>query len=80
MQSRFSIGQLNYTVTKRLEDGSYAIACETPGEAGNAYSTAVIPIEYIEGLESCTVTALLVPGEDEEDTELFRKRYFDRRK
>lgn len=75
--TRFSIGALNYAVSKSLGDGKYEITCETPGEAGNDYGDAVIPIEYVEGLESCTVTALLIPGEDEEDTEVFRQRYFD---
>lgn len=37
----------------------------------------MIPIEYVEGLETCFVSALLIPGEDEEDTELFRQRYFN---
>lgn len=74
--SRFSIGELNYAVTENLGGGSYAITCETAGEAGNDFAADPIPIEYIKGLESCEVTALLVPGEDEEATEAFRTRYF----
>lgn len=46
-------------------------------KAGNDHGGTVIPIEYVEGLETCTVSALLVPGEDKEDTELFRQRYFN---
>ena len=37
----------------------------------------MIPIEYIEGLETAELTGVLIPGEDEEDTEDLRKRYFD---
>ena len=37
----------------------------------------MIPIEYIEGLETAELTGVLIPGEDEEDTEALRKRYFD---
>lgn len=74
---RFSIGELNYYVSKYKGEGVYEITCETAGEAGNEYGRTVIPIEYVEGLETCTVTARLIPGEDEEDTEDFRKRYFD---
>ena len=74
---RFSIGEMNYFVSKELGGGKYEITCEENGEAGNDYTGTMIPIEYVEGLETCTVTALLVPGEDEEDTEVFRKRYFD---
>lgn len=74
---RFSIGDLNYYISEIYGDGVYAITCETAGEAGNDYSATCVPIEYIPGLETCTVTALLIPGEDEEDTEEFRQRYFD---
>lgn len=75
--TRFSIGACNYGVTDNLGNGSYELTCETAGEIGNAWSGQVLPIDYVEGLESCTITGLLVPGEDEEDTEAFRKRYFD---
>ena len=51
-------------------NGKYEITCETTGEAGNDYGATVIPIEYVDGLETCTITALLIPGEDEEDTEV----------
>ena len=37
----------------------------------------MIPIEYIEGLETAELTEVLIPGEDEEDTEVLRERYFD---
>ena len=75
--TRFSIGALNYAATKHVSAGVYEITCETPGEAGNDYRDTCIPIEYVPGLETCTVTALLIPGEDEEDTEVFRQRYFN---
>lgn len=75
--ARFSIGELNYAATQNIGEGRYQITCETPGAAGSSPVGEVIPIEYISGLASCTVTALLIPGEDEEDTEAFRQRYFD---
>lgn len=77
LNTRFSIGQVNYFISEDMGGGNYAITCETAGEAGNDYSGTVIPIEYVEGLETCTITALLVPGEDEEETEVFRQRYID---
>jgi len=77
LNTRFSIGELNYYVSAEQGEGLYEITCETDGEAGNDYTGTVIPIEYVEGLETCTVTAILIPGEDEEDTEVFRQRYFD---
>lgn len=77
MNTRFSIGDLNYYVSADRGNGKYEITCETTGEAGNDYGATVIPIEYVDGLETCTITALLIPGEDEEDTEVFRQRYFN---
>lgn len=77
MGERFSIGDLNYFVSAEKSAGVYEITCETTGEAGNDYGGTVIPIEYIPGLETCQITARLIPGEDEEATEAFRQRYFD---
>lgn len=77
IQTRFSIGHLNYYVSEFLGEGTYSITCETVGEIGNDYAGPVIPIEYVEGLETSSITSLLVPGEDEEDTEAFRQRYFN---
>ena len=77
MNTRFSIGELNYYVSADRGSGKYEITCETAGEAGNNYTGTVIPIEYVDGLETCKITSVLVPGEDEEDTELFRQRYLN---
>lgn len=75
--TRFSIGDLNYYVSENLGGGNYAITCETAGEAGNDYTGTVIPIEYVNGLQTCSISSVLIPGEDEEDTEEFRERYMD---
>ena len=77
MNTRFSIGELNYYVSADRGSGKYEITCETAGEAGNDYTGTVIPIEYVDGLETCSISAVVIPGEDEEDTEVLRKRYFD---
>lgn len=77
LNTRFSIGDLNYYVSADRGSGNYELTCETAGEAGNHYTGTVIPIEYVEGLETCNITSILVPGEDEEDTEVFRQRYLD---
>ena len=75
--SRFSLEDLNYEVLEKIRDGEYKIKCESLGVVGNKYFGLMIPIDYIQGLESIEITELLIPGEDEEDTEIFRKRYFD---
>lgn len=77
LNTRFSIGKLNYYVSADRGNGNYELTCETAGEAGNNYTGTVIPIEYVDGLQTCTITSILVPGEDEEDTEVFRQRYFN---
>lgn len=77
LNTRFSIGELNYYVSADRGSGNYELTCETAGEAGNNYTGTVIPIEYVDGLETCKITSALVPGEDEEDTELFRQRYLN---
>lgn len=77
LNTRFSIGELNYYVSADRGSGNYELTCETAGESGNNYTGTVIPIEYVDGLETCKITSVLVPGEDEEDTELFRQRYLN---
>lgn len=74
--SRFSLNDLNYYVKSKISDGFYQMECETLGIQGNQYFGDMIPIEYIDGLETAKLTELLVPGEDEEGTESLRLKYF----
>ncbi len=74
---RFSCDELNYIVVEKITDGEYKMQCEMTGVKGNATFGQMIPIEYIEGLETAEITEILIPGEDEEDTEVFRKRYLN---
>lgn len=77
--SRFSLGGMNYTVLGAItgESGAYTLQAETPGEIGNQSAGTLVPIEYIDGLETAKATEILIPGEDQEDTEAFRQRYLD---
>lgn len=74
---RFNIGSTNFVVLEKIADGEYQVQCETAGIVGNQQLGTMIPIEYIEGLETAELTEMLIPGEDEEDTEDLRTRYFD---
>lgn len=74
--SRFSLEKLNYKVVEKIANGQYQLECETPGIDGNSHFGPLIPIEYIEGLETARLTELLIPGEDDESTESIRKRYY----
>lgn len=76
LNSRFSLNEFNYCITERISDGIYKINCEEIGIQGNQYFGDLIPIDYINGLETAKLTELLIPGEDEEDTESIRSRYF----
>lgn len=75
---RFNLDTLNYQVVEPIEgeQGVYKIQCETAGVVGNQQLGMLLPIEYVEGLETAELTEILVPGEDEEDVEDFRQRYF----
>ncbi len=75
--SRFTGEDLNYTVIEKITDGEFKLECEEPGAIGNTYTGTLIPVEYIENLVSAELADILIPGEDEEDDESLRKRYFD---
>lgn len=83
---RFSKGQVNFSVTEFLrsehleeEDENhryyYSLTCEQAGEIGNVAPGKIIPIQAINGLKVSNITRILVPGEEEENTETFRQRY-----
>lgn len=75
---RFSLGKLNYTAVEALEEeeGAWLLRCETAGTVGNQSFGDLIPIEYVAGLETAKLTELLIPGEDEQDTEALRAEYY----
>ncbi len=75
--SRFSLNQLNYIAIEKISDGIFEMQCETIGAVGNTESGSMIPIDYIEGLQTALLTDILIPGEDEEDVEHLRQRYFN---
>ncbi len=74
--TRFSSDDLNYEVLEKISSGIYKIKCENFGKTGNKGYGTLIPIDYIENLETAEIKEILIPGEDEEDTEDFRDRYF----
>ena len=75
--SRFSLNALNYIITEKIADGEYKIQCETSGVVGNSNFGNLIPIDYIQGLESIEITEVLIPGENEEGVEELRQRYLN---
>lgn len=82
--TRFSCEDLNFVVTgPAIEEDppsewvAQRVTCETAGAAANSYSGALIPIEYVNGLTHAELVSVLIPGDDDEETEVFRKRVLD---
>ena len=75
--SRFSCDKFNWIVTEKIENGKYYMTCETAGAEPNSYTGLLIPIDYIDGLTSATLTSIAILGEDEEETEALRERYLN---
>lgn len=74
---RFRLGLLYYAVSGNMGDGEYQVICESAGTIGNRQLGRLIPVLNIPGLTTMELTELLIPGEDDEETETFRKAYFD---
>lgn len=77
--SRFSTidgaNSINFIVTAATETANqYQLTAETPGEIGNSYAGAILPITFIAGLTEATLTDILVPGDDIETDEELRDR------
>lgn len=76
---RFNYETLNFKVIEKISTGTYKLQCESIGAEGNLGAGMLLPINYVQGLETATLTdEVLIYGEDEESTEDFRKRYFDK--
>lgn len=73
--SRFSLGTQNYAAVEKIADGVYRMECETAGSEGNKNHGTMVPVSYIAGLTKAELTAVLVEGMDEEDTEALRERF-----
>lgn len=75
--SVFNLEQINYTVIEKITDGEYRLKCDTAGSIGNSQFGTLIPVNYIEGLQSAELVELLIHGEDDEDVEALRERYLN---
>lgn len=76
---RFNRGTLNYSVIAAMDSGVYQISCETAGVVGNQQRGNLLLVESsndLNDMKSVELTEVLIPGEDEEDVEAFRERYF----
>lgn len=74
--ARFSHEDLNYKITEKISDGLYELECETSGSVANSVTGRLIPIDYVNGLQTANIIEVIIPAEDEESTESLRGRYF----
>ena len=74
---RFTIEDLVYKAVEKVEKGTYKMECETQGAIGNNCVGTLIPVNYIENLAKAELTDILIPGEDQEDDESLRARYYE---
>ncbi len=72
--SRFTYNQIFYTVIEKVSDVKYNLRCEEAGTIGNRTFGQLLPVFSLQGFRSANITALLIPGEEVEETEAFRKR------
>ena len=74
---RFTIEDLVYKAIEKIETGIYKMECESLGTIGNNCVGTLIPVNYIENLARAELTDILIPGEDEEDDDSLRARYYE---
>ena len=80
---RFNYEKLNFRVEDSLGmDGKrdlylYKLRAEEPGAIGNVDFGNLTPIDEIGNLSYAKIEGVLTPGADAEDTESFRRRYYD---
>ena len=77
MGTEFNVGELNYTLTNSLGDGHYLLTCDTSGAEGNNTVDEVIPMGFVEDLESIEIYGIYTAGTDDEDEESLRERYIE---
>lgn len=65
-----------FEATERLTTGQYTLIAEEPGSIGNSYYGDILPLENVEGLSKALLDEVVIPGQDEEDDEDLRARYF----
>jgi len=81
--TRFNNDLYNYSVIELIKEPSgsdeyyhYKLLCDTAGTAPNNTFGNLTPIDYVQDLEWAQLTDVIKAGEDEEDTDAMRIRYF----
>lgn len=72
---RFRCGDYTY-----IADAEGKLICETAGSAPNGNMGELIPIDHIDGLETAAISEILILGEDREDDETLREKFYTSKK
>ena len=75
--SRWAKEELVYTVTEKIQEGVFLAKANQTGAIGNRYSGELVNMDFIENLNSATLGEVVIAGEDEEEDESLRLRYFN---
>ena len=75
--TRLTANDLNYTVTELISGFSYKLECEEEGTEGNIAAGELSPIDYIDDYQGGNIVAVLIPGEEQEDIEEYRKKVLE---
>lgn len=74
--TRFTCNGLNYFIsTLAAQPGKYYLTCEDVTTEANSNFGTLVPIDYIDGLQSAELLRVYKFAEAEESTEAFRNRY-----
>lgn len=75
--TRFSLKSFNYRITEAINENTYTYKamCEETGTGPNNLLGELIPIDHVDGLETATVTEVLVNGEEDESRDALYTRY-----
>lgn len=66
-----------YTKEGQTIPGSYILECTETGTVGNEYFGEIVPLINLSNLATATLTDILIPGEDDQDIEDLRDKYFE---
>lgn len=66
-----------YTKEGQTIPGSYILQCTETGTIGNEYFGEIVPLINLSNLATATLTDILIPGEDQQDIEDLRDKYFE---
>lgn len=75
--SLYSYNNITYAATSRLSLGVFVLTAQTSGVVGNQDFGTLLPVDYVAGLVQAVLSDVITPGEDEEDNEQLRTRFFD---